>query len=126
MANILLIEPDSILNKTYAQALIKQGHTVSSAKTIERAIQLLDQEKIELVITEIQIALHNGLEFIYEMRSYPEWQSIPIIINSFVPANKFADSNSLNQLNIADVLYKPNVSLKQLCDKVSQHILLAA
>jgi len=123
MARILLLEPDLQLGTIYSKYLRDFGHKVDHCREAGHAIEVMDKADIEIVILELQIALHNGIEFLYEMRSYPEWQNIPIIINSSVP-KQILEQNKLLQkhLNIAEVLYKPTTKLKMLSECVRRNL----
>lgn len=116
MAEILLIEPDKLLADTYVEALRSAGHEVNAAGSAQAAILAADAIEPDLVIMEIQLVEHSGIEFLYEFRSYPEWQGIPVLLQTNVPRAEFADSwQLLNQeLGVRDYLYKPRTSLKQL------------
>lgn len=123
MAQILLLEPDNQLAAIYSKALQMAGHTVSWCKEAGEAINILDTHSIDLILLEIQLALHNGVEFLYEMRSYPEWQAIPVIIHSVVPAQVIKNNKLLmKQLNISEVVYKPDTSLKQMVTYVNRNV----
>jgi response regulator RpfG family c-di-GMP phosphodiesterase len=100
MINVLLLEPDKILAKAYAQALDDQGYNVLVSNSAQSAIMVADQQKPDVVIIEIQLVEHSGIEFLYELRSYYDWQDIPVIINSFVPSHEFNNS----QKTLKDIL----------------------
>ncbi|MGH7141904.1 MAG: response regulator transcription factor [Candidatus Saccharimonadales bacterium] len=116
MAQILLIEPDKILAEIYRDALESAGYKVSVCFSAQSAILSADEIKPSLVIMELQLVGHSGIEFLYEFRSYIDWQNIPVIALTTVPANEFADSQRLlmDELNIAMYLYKPQTSLKKI------------
>ena len=120
--NILLIEPDKVLAKTYSRLLKGRGDRVAVANTAQQAVIKADNSKPDLVILELQLVSHSGIEFLYEFRSYPDWQKIPVIINSSVPAIEFiGSSNGLSgELSITRYLYKPNTSLRQLLRAVEE------
>jgi CheY-like chemotaxis protein len=121
MAKILLIEPDSLLANSYKLALETAGHIVKRATGAQDGIYLADEMSPDLVILEMLIAEHNGVEFLYEFRSYPEWQKVPIIIHSLVPPNEFVDIKALwNVLSVSLYHYKPRTSLKQLIESVDE------
>jgi DNA-binding response OmpR family regulator len=126
MANILLIEPDNILSQVYKQALENLGHRVDRQKTAEDGVMALDKNtgrlKIDLVILELRLSLHNGFEFLYEMRSYAEWQNLPIIINTMFATDRLSGNPVIKLANIADILYKPQTSLKKLVKSVERHL----
>lgn len=110
---ILLIEPDKILAGIYAQALQKAGHTVVSAPDAQSAITSADNNTPDVIVLELQLASHNGVEFLYEFRSYPEWQDIPAIVLSIVPRPSF-NSKLQKQLGVIAYHYKPHTTLQNL------------
>ena len=128
MAQILLIEPDRLLAESYVQALQSAGHQVNAASGAQAAIMTADAATPDLVILEIQLVEHSGIEFLYEFRSYPDWQNIPVLIQTQVPRSEFADNWQLLQgeLGVRDYLYKPRTSLYQLVSSVSEHLPVAA
>ncbi len=116
MANILLIEPDKVLAEIYAAVLAADKHDVVTKATAQAAITAADHAKPDLVILELQLVEHSGIEFLYEFRSYLEWQAIPVLIHSQVPPGEFANSRQLleRELGVTDYLYKPRTTLDQL------------
>lgn len=121
MAHALLIEPDVVLAKNYQQALHHAGHTVSVTHSAQAAIVACDQHVPDVIVLELQLSNHSGVEFLYEFRSYPEWQNIPVIVQSFIPEREFASSKSLlkNELGVVNYLYKPRTTLQKLVQTVS-------
>jgi DNA-binding response OmpR family regulator len=115
--NILLLEPDSILGATYQRALEQAGHVVAWSRNAEEAVDLVDRDAVDVVILELQLPGHGGIEFLYEFRSYPEWQSVPVILHTFVPPRDVVIPMGLN---VAAHAYKPETSLKQLVGYVSE------
>ena len=80
--SILIVEPDVVLAKSYQKALESLNYVVYLANSAQNAINQVDKNKIDLIILEIQLIDHSGIEFLYELRSYPEWDNIRIIILS--------------------------------------------
>jgi len=117
--NILLIEPDRLLGSIYVSTLENAGYCVVHCLTADTAISALDAERVDIVILELQIALHNGVEFLYEMRSYDEWQHIPIIMHTIIDERRLLHSVDLKkQLYATTYLYKPETTLQQLLNTV--------
>lgn len=119
---ILLIEPDYILSKTYTHALESEGHKVITTKGAQSAIDMADKTTPDLVILELQLIEHSGIEFIYEFRSYQEWQNIPLLVLTTVPPGEFSGSWQLlkDELKVSTYLYKPQTSLKKLIEVVKE------
>ncbi len=116
---ILLIEPDNLLAEIYVRVLKEEGHTILRVSSAQAAITQADKLSPDIVILELQLPFHNGIEFLYEFRSYSEWQKIPVIINTFADIRKIFISSSLG---VSKLLYKPNTSLRQLLRAVNYAI----
>jgi DNA-binding response OmpR family regulator len=127
MARILLIEPDQVLAEVYRQALQAEGHSVVLSTSAQAAVMVADDHQPDLVIIELQLVEHSGIEFLYEFRSYPDWQNIAVIIHSQVPPGEFAANWPLikAEFNIATYLYKPLTSLRELSEAVDAEVALA-
>lgn len=117
-SNILILEPDRVLSSIYSKYLSENRYKLFSAYKVEDALELLDQHKIDIILMELQISGHNGLEFLYEIRSYPEWDDIKIIINSIYQLDNI-NSLTLDLLNISKILYKPEAKLITLLNVVN-------
>ncbi len=113
MAHILYIEPDTNLAHITKEALEAAGHSVVHSPEAQGAIAAIDAHAPDVVILEVQLAGHNGVEFLYELRSYPEWQHIPVIVHSFVYPER-VDKAALGQLGVVVYLYKPATTLERL------------
>jgi CheY-like chemotaxis protein len=115
MIDVLLIEPDAILGAMYKKTLQRAGYKIDLQTNAQTAIHALDRQTPKLIILEIQLGQHNGIEFLYELRSYPDWHDIPIIINSLIPDDVLGISPRIaNELGIVKIMYKPKVTLDML------------
>lgn len=114
--HILLVEPDVIQAGVIGEALRRDGHSVAHAVSAQGAVLLADEQAPDVVVLELQLPRHNGVEFLYEFRSYHEWLHIPVVVHSFVPQRELDQAATLtNELGVARVLYKPRTSLSSLC-----------
>lgn len=119
MKHILLIEPDDIIAATYSDALTQRGYRVASAKSAQQAIAEADKQLPDVVVLELQMARHNGVEFMYEFKSYTEWQHIPIVILTVLPPAELAKYHDLtSQLQVARVLRKSETTAAQLAKEL--------
>ena len=116
MAHILIIEPDVRLAGSYAAALLASGHSVVCRTTAQDGIIAADVAAPDLVILELQLVAHGGIEFLYEFRSYADWRAVPVIVASHVPPAELAGSSELLEsgLGVRRFLYKPYMTLEQL------------
>ena len=72
MKQILLLEDDEGLNRGISLKLKKEGYEVFSAFTIKEARQFLEQESIDLLISDISLPDGSGMEFCKEARAKSE------------------------------------------------------
>lgn len=122
MSRILMIEPDSKLAGVYAAALQLRGHDVDMCRLAQEAISQADACKPDLVLLELGLTAHGGIEFLYEFRSYADWRTVPVIIVSHIPADSFSGSRDVleRQLGVTAYHYKPRLSLRTLVSEVEK------
>lgn len=122
MANVLFLEPDRMLAHTYTQALQHVGHTVASCSTGQEAIELLENFSADCIVMEVQLAGHGGIEFLHELRSYPEWQTVPVAINTNLTPQALAPFREALERDggVSICLYKPRTSLERLIQVINQ------
>ena len=119
--NILLLEPDMSIAQSVTNAFSDRGHLVRWATSSQMGIDLADSQVPDVVVLELAIPWHNGIEFIYEFRSYAEWFNIPIIVFSTLFTDKH---HLLKKISIDEYLYKPVTTLQQLittCNELVAH-----
>ena len=121
MRHVLLLEPDRLLAGSIKRYFAKADYKVAAHNDPQAAISQADKQLPDTVITELQLASRSGVEFLYEFRSYPEWQDIPVIIFTNLSAEELAAYQKvLKELNITACLYKSATSLEQLLNSVRQ------
>lgn len=122
MAKVLLVQPDQILAQTIAGFLIGKGFKVEVAAHAEAAMQIIEKHKPSLVVLQMELPKHSGLEFMYEFRSYEPWLKIPVIAMSAQISEAPAKSSSWQHLNFAAWLYWPTSSLEELLVNINQSL----
>lgn len=121
--SVLLIEPDALLGDVYGTALERAGHTVAWARGGQQAVMLADSTTPDVVVLELQLPGHGGVEFLYEFRSYQEWQKVPIIFHTLA----FDQHLTITpELGVVAYLYKPATNLQQLIRTVNEAALVQA
>lgn len=122
MTHILLVEPDLLMARNYYDALKTAGYIVTAVPSAQAAILAADESKPDIVILELQLVGHSGIEFLYEFRSYADWQNVSLIIHTQIPPSEFAGSRELlmNELGVSTYLYKSQTSLRKLLSAVRE------
>lgn len=120
MTNVLLIEPNTLLATTYRQLLEHAGFAVTVVLGAQAAINAADKCAPHIVVMELQLAGHSGLEFLHEFRSYSDWQRVPVIVHTVLNPTQwtFAREPLQRELGVTAFLYKPQTSLEELLRRV--------
>lgn len=112
---ILLVEPDRILARMYTKALKSDNHTVTLVQDAQTAIRVSDQRSPDIVVLANDIPRHNGIEFLYEFKSYAEWRAVPVILLVGPLSKDMIESEVLrDQLAVRAILVKTHTSLQEL------------
>ena len=103
MFNILIVEDDNKLNELFKAVLTKNGYHVFSASDGEQALDIMDIEYIDLVLSDIMMPNIDGYELTKMLRE-AKYQT-PIL---FITAKDlFADKEKGFLLGIDDYMVKP-------------------
>lgn len=121
--HILLVEPHVSLADTYTRALEAAGYNVAWVGGAQAAVHAADEHQPDIVVLELRLASHDGIEFLQEFRSYPEWQDIPVVINTMLAHSslRVVKAELVKQYGVREVLYKPQTSLQRLLRTVREH-----
>lgn len=116
---VLIVEPAIDFGRLLCKKMKTHNLKSDLAHSAQQALHLADKNKPNVVILELNLASHNGLEFLYELRSYQDWQNIPVIIYSHLtPEETGLNKNAQQRLGITDYLYKPISNLEKLTTSV--------
>jgi DNA-binding response OmpR family regulator len=96
MKTILLIEDDQSTRTRLSLALEKAGYRVVQDADGSHALRLLRSEQPDLVLTDLNLPLKDGLTIVSEIRDLPN--PVPII------AMSGGDSYGFNYLDVSEML----------------------
>lgn len=117
---VMICEDNSMTQKLLDVSLMRMGFDVIVAADGEAGIRLLQENEIDLIITDINMPYNNGLELIQFARSHVE-RKIPIIIVSNI--NKEETIQLAEELGSDIYLTKP-IDLKQLTEVIKSFNIL--
>ncbi|MGR9117699.1 MAG: response regulator [Gammaproteobacteria bacterium] len=112
---ILIAEDNDATAALLVKFLQKQGHTLRLAKDGQKALDLFHAEQPDLVLTDINMPVINGLEFIRQIRRLHSETWVPIIILSAY--NQEDDIVNGLEAGADDYMIKP-LNLKILIAKI--------
>lgn len=84
---ILIADDSASVRKFVSLSLKMMGYNIVSAVDGMDALEKLPAESVDLVITDLNMPNMDGYKLIRNIRSYPEYQTLPIIILSSLSNN---------------------------------------
>jgi DNA-binding response OmpR family regulator len=102
---ILLIDDDELILKVINRILSREGYEVKTATNGKDAMELIEIQKFDLLITDIMMPYSNGFEVISKFKQHPNAEGVPIIVISSVGTEN-AVREGLN-IGADDYLRKP-------------------
>lgn len=107
MPRILLVDDDVELNKIIERLLTMKGHEVQGAGNGREALEIVERQPVDLVITDILMPDMDGFELIAALRRRPA----PPLIIAMSGGSGRLDSNYLLKMarcmNVDKLLHKP-------------------
>lgn len=117
MATIFLLETDRQLGQAAKDYFA--GHDLYYFADPQAAVTAADIHKPDVVVVDLFLAGRSGIEFLYELRSYPDWQQLPVLITGHMPADEIARYHgALSDLRVHKYLPKHSTSLQDLMAEV--------
>ncbi len=78
--NILIVEDDIDIQQMVSYNLIRSGFNVTCADSGEEALQILDRERVDLVLLDIMLPGKDGMEICATIREQENAGRLPIIM----------------------------------------------
>ena len=100
---ILFVDDETKILKSYNRMLRKMPWQVLTASSGKKALELLDKEEIDIIITDIKMPNMHGIDLIKKIRKIDA--NIPIVICSGYHGMK--EDDNMRFYNIAAFLEKP-------------------
>jgi len=112
----LVVDDSMLIRHTVCRFLEERGFTVESATNGCEALEILQQIRPELIITDMQMPKMTGSELITALKQQPNTATIPIVIvagkqSGFDQTEKRADFTIFKDIDIETQLAKALQSL---------------
>jgi len=88
MPKILVVDDSPVVKKIVTTTLVKKGFDVKEAIDGVAALEILLSEKIDLVITDLNMPKMDGLQLTREIRKNPMYKRIPVIMLTTNPSEE--------------------------------------
>jgi two-component system, OmpR family, phosphate regulon response regulator PhoB len=116
--SILLAEDDRFLRRACETKLKQAGFTVRVAVDGEEALTMAREQSPDLLLLDLLMPRRDGLSVLATLRGDPKTREIPVVIMS--NSSKDLERQKAASLGVVDYWIKSNLSLQELCDRVSQ------
>ncbi|MBQ9807718.1 MAG: response regulator transcription factor [Ruminococcus sp.] len=114
MFNILVLEDDRDLRELFCRTLSKNDYSPIGAENAAAALDILDREYIDLIISDVMMPGMNGFEFIREIRD--AGMTIPVLI--ITAKGDISDKESGFSSGADDYMVKP-IDINEMIFRVS-------
>lgn len=115
MQKILLVDDEKSIRITFSKFLGNEGYNVITAENVEKALNLIEKEDFDLVITDIIMPHFTGMDLLQKIKEKkPE---LPVIVMTGEPSVDTATFSL--RYNAYDYLQKP-VNKSNLIHTVSK------
>ncbi|HID28502.1 MAG TPA: response regulator [Desulfobacterales bacterium] len=111
MKKILIVDDEDVIRMLYGEELEDEGYNVITTGTGHGLVGLIDRERPDLIILDIKMSEHNGLDLLQDIRK--EFYNIPVILCSAYSSYK-GDLKSI----AADYYVVKSADLSELKQKI--------
>ncbi len=117
--NVLIVDDDRATQRMLADALTKQGFTVTVERDGEWAIKTFEKKSFDAVLLDLLLPALNGYEVARQMRALPKGKRTPIVMISGVYKNALHQREAVQKHGAYAFLEKP-MRLQALYDTLRQ------
>jgi CheY-like chemotaxis protein len=75
---VLVVDDDTVFRDQLAELLSEEGHQVAVAGSVPKALEWLGQEEADVVLTDLKMPRHSGLELLKEVRG--RWPRTRVVL----------------------------------------------
>src|SRR5579871_2685441 len=80
LKNILIVDDSESIRELVGLTLESSGYQVQKGMDGQDALKFLDGRAIDLVITDLNMPVMDGIQLIREIRKKPEYSTVPILM----------------------------------------------
>ena len=115
---ILVVDDADFIRRLVSIILTPEGYAVVEAGNGKEALDKLSKTRVDMIITDLEMPVMNGIELVSAMRSEPAYKHIPVVMlnSEFLESRKQKAFDS----GINEWVPKPYITRK-LRDLVSKY-----
>lgn len=89
---LLIVEDNATVREMLALILNEAGFCVVTAGDGQAGLDCAWCERPDLILTDLEMPVMDGIQMILRLRQAPDLQNIPVLVLSFVPAAILAEA----------------------------------
>ena len=80
MARILAVDDSAAMRQMVGATLASAGHQVEQAADGQEALRIAEHKSFDLVITDVNMPVMNGLDLVRRLRTLPSYRGVPLLV----------------------------------------------
>ena len=80
MARILAVDDSAAMRQMVGITLTGAGHQVQQASDGREALQIAERQTFDLVITDVNMPVMDGLTLVRHLRNLPSYRGVPLLV----------------------------------------------
>jgi DNA-binding response OmpR family regulator len=118
MSKILVVDNDEMIRLLFHEEFTWEGYEVITAHSTRNAFEIIEQERPDLVVTEVLLEEENGLDFLQDIRN--AYYNLPVVLCTVCARFKFdaraiaADHYVVKSSNLGELKRKVRMALDSL------------
>ena len=104
MTRILVVDDESVVRELTVELLRRSGYKPHGVPSARLALELLDQEPFDLLVSDVVMPEMTGVELLYELRARKH--DLPVVLMTGGSQDPERTSNAV-KLGATSLLYKP-------------------
>ena len=117
---VLIVDDSEIIMKTLSMMVRKAGYNILSAIDGKKALEFFDGRDIDLVVTDLNMPVMDGLELINKIRVEPGYCYIPIVL--FFSDSREKENKVINTSG-ATILFDKNNIREKIISTINKMLL---
>jgi DNA-binding NtrC family response regulator len=104
MSKILVVDDEAVVRELTVEILRRSGHNPHGVTSAKHALEMLDSEPFDLVVSDVVMPEMTGVEFLYELRA--RRPDLPVLLMTGGSKEPERATKAV-ELGACSLLYKP-------------------
>jgi two-component system phosphate regulon response regulator PhoB len=120
MANVLVVDDNADTCRVLAAFLTRAGHHAICTASVSEAMEKLDEQTPDLVITDLMMPYQSGYDLLRLVRRNARTRELPVIIFSAIGEAGYIEQAV--EMGATDYWLKGSISVAELSDRLRAYL----